>query len=266
MRTPMKVYIAAMFGKRAQIRDYHARVLAEAGHEVTARWLTEDEPPGSEQASAVKDLADVARADAVVLVTNPVGTKYSGGGRHVEFGYALALGKVCITVGEHETIFQYLPQVTVCSTIGAAVDYLATLPPPVSRPRAMLDWCWATFGSVALDRQERAMRLLEEAMEVAQCEGITPGLMARMAHRTGARPPGQLAQEVGQMMNLLECLAENAGLDARAEGEREFARCRAVVQEEWDRRHAAKVASGVTEVNERQLKAAHGYGPSFGEP
>ncbi len=244
----MKVYIAAMYGKRDAVRDYHMRVLQDAGHEVTARWLVEDEPPGSEQASAVKDLADVARADVCLLVTNPYGTMYSGGGRHVEFGYALALGKVCVTVGEHETIFQYLPQVMVCSTVGAAVYYLGTLSPPVARPRAMLDWCTRTHGLVALDRQERAMRLLEEAMEVAQCEGITPGIMEKMARRTGSRPAGYLAQEVGQVMNLLECLAENAGLDARAEGEREFARCQAVAQEEWDRRHAAKVAAGTASV------------------
>lgn len=246
--TPMKVYIAAMYGKRDYARDVIARALTEAGHEVTARWLWEEEPSGSEQKSAIKDLADVARADAIVLLTNPIGTKYSGGGRHVEFGYALALGKHAFTVGEHETIFQYLPQVSVCSSISVVVDQLALLTPPVSRVRAMLDWCHRTFGPVALDRQERAMRLLEEAMEVAQCEGITSGLMAKMAHRTGTRPLGKLNVEVGQVMNLLECLAENAGLNARAEGEREFARCQAVTQEEWDRRHAAKVAAGTANV------------------
>lgn len=127
--TPMKVYVAAMYGKRDYARDHVARVLQDAGHEVTARWLWEDEPPGSEQASAVKDLADVARADAIVLLTNPIGTKYSGGGRHVEFGYALALGKHCFTVGEHETIFQHLPQVMVCSSIIVVVDQLNLLEP-----------------------------------------------------------------------------------------------------------------------------------------
>jgi nucleoside 2-deoxyribosyltransferase len=120
----MKIYIAAMYGQRDYAFDVIARALTEAGHVVTARWLWEDEPPGSEQASAIKDLADVARADAVVLITNPIGTKYSGGGRHVEFGYALALDKLCIAVGEYETIFQYLPQVPVFSTIAEVVNYL----------------------------------------------------------------------------------------------------------------------------------------------
>lgn len=125
----MKVYVAAMYGKRDYARDHVAAVLREAGHEVTARWLWEDEPPGSERESAVKDLEDVARADAIVLLTNPIGTKYSGGGRHVEFGYALALGKHCFTVGEHETIFQYLPQVLVCSSITVVVDQLNLMTP-----------------------------------------------------------------------------------------------------------------------------------------
>lgn len=123
----MKVYIAAMYSLRDEVRNHHMKVLAAAGHEVTARWLWKDEPPGSEQASAIKDLADVARADAIVLLTNLIGTMYSGGGRHVEFGYALALGKHCFTVGEYETIFQHLPQVTVCGTIDAVVKGLACL-------------------------------------------------------------------------------------------------------------------------------------------
>jgi nucleoside 2-deoxyribosyltransferase len=240
----MNVYTAALYSTRDEVRETVARRLTAAGHEVTARWLWDEEPPGSEPLSAAKDLEDVDRSDVLLLLTLPYGTMYTGGGRAWEAGYAMGLGKRVYVLGDHEIIFCHHPEVHVFRRLDGVLHHMAQNP-VVSRPRAMLDWCHQTFGDVALDRVERAVRLLEEAMELAQTQGISPTLVQRLADRVFSRPAGVTLQEVGQVQNLLECLAENLGLCAREAGRREFDRCRAVPQEEWDRRHAEKVERNI---------------------
>ncbi len=111
--------------------------------------------------------------------------------------------------------------------------------------KAMLDWAVATFGTLATKRQERAMRFLEEAMELAQAERVGPDTANIILERVYSRPAGSVAEEVGQAQMTLALLAANIGLDAEAEGEREFLRVKTIPQEEWDRRHNAKVALGM---------------------
>jgi nucleoside 2-deoxyribosyltransferase len=127
----MKIYVAAMFSKKDYVRDLVHPVLVEAGHQPTARWVDQHaQDKMSERDRGVMDLQDVARADVLVLLTNEFGTMYSGGGRMVEFGYALALGKHVFVVGSHEMIFCHLPQVMVCSSISVVVDQLNLMKPP----------------------------------------------------------------------------------------------------------------------------------------
>jgi hypothetical protein len=244
----IKIYIAALYSTRDHVRDNVAPLLADAGFHVTSRWLWEEEPPGLEPHSAVKDLDDIRRSDAVLLMTLPYGTLYKGGGRCWEAGYAMGLGKRVYAVGEREIIFCHHPDVLAFDGLDEMMWHLGTNP-PVTRPRQMLNWCHRTFGSVALGPVERATRLLEEAGELAQCAGVTRLTAQRLIERVFNRPPGKTAQEVGQVQNLLECFAECVGLDAAHEGRVEFARCQRVPQEEWDRRQAAKVEQGVAEVD-----------------
>lgn len=246
----MKIYVAAMYSKRIEVREHHARILQEAGHEVTARWLWEGGLPGSEVASAFKDIEDVARADALVLVTNPIGTNFSGGGRCVEMGYAMAAGKLVIVVGERENIFCWHPDVFVVASMEMVLMTLDALKDS-RRPtmaRRMMNWCHRTFGDVALEPKERAARLVEEVVELGQTQGLQLHDLDRIMWRVYGRLVGKTKQEIGQVHNLLHCLAENLGLDAEQLGREEFARCQAVPQEEWDRRHAAKVAAGTAAI------------------
>src|SRR5688572_468644 len=105
-----RVYIAAPY----PIRDRAIAMMRvfEAHHlEVTSRWLKAPDTLSDEHAQ--KDLQDVARADVLVAV-NPVSWESSGtGGRHVELGYALALGKPVLLVGERSNIFHHLHAITV---------------------------------------------------------------------------------------------------------------------------------------------------------
>lgn len=59
---------------------------------------------------------------------NRLAGKASRGGRHVEFGMAIALGKRAIVVGSQENVFHLLPGVEVYATWEACLDVLATVP------------------------------------------------------------------------------------------------------------------------------------------
>lgn len=66
---------------------------------------------------ARQDLADVDAADTL-LAFNPVGWENVGtGGRHVEFGYAVARGKQIVLYGVRSNIFHHLSQVRVITTV-----------------------------------------------------------------------------------------------------------------------------------------------------
>ena len=99
------MYIAAPYQKR----DQAARVmelLEENGISVTSRWLKSPDEMTDEFAR--QDLADIECAD-LLLALNYAEFENSGtGGRHVELGYALALGKAVLLVGNVSNIFHTL--------------------------------------------------------------------------------------------------------------------------------------------------------------
>lgn len=117
------------------------------------------------------------------------------------------------------------------------------------RPKAFLQWAIDTFGPVAAHRDERAARFVEEAIELAHAEGLDLLTVDRIMWRVYNRPRGHTAKEIGQAMATLECLAENIGLNAADEAEKEFARVQAIPQEEWTARHDAKVAMNIANLS-----------------
>ena len=102
----MNVYIAAPY----QMRD-EALVLMfllkDKGIGCTSSWLTEAAEDDSDEA-ARRDLADIDRCDAFVAM-NPERYRNAGtGGRHVEYGYAFALGKPLLLLGIVSNVFHRL--------------------------------------------------------------------------------------------------------------------------------------------------------------
>lgn len=111
----MKFYLASRYDDRLQLCEIRERLLAQ-GHDVTARWLNGSHELGEGTEHAVdsrrfaeEDLRDIERADAVVLFNNPASLESVRGGRHIEFGYALAQAKTLIIVGPRLSVFHYLP-------------------------------------------------------------------------------------------------------------------------------------------------------------
>ena len=82
---------------------------------------TDSVPFAESREVAVRDTDELASADVVVAFTERADSPYGRGGRHVEMGMALALGKHVICVGFQENIFYTLPGVEQASKWGFAV-------------------------------------------------------------------------------------------------------------------------------------------------
>lgn len=139
----MIVYLAARYSRREELLGYIGQ-LREAGHVVNSRWLldgpeahdgaakveaaTQTMPPEA-AAFALDDYADVFACDLLVAFTETPRAPSAGrGGRHVEFGIALALGKRLVVVGPRENVFHALPGVEQYWTWAEALARLRRIP------------------------------------------------------------------------------------------------------------------------------------------
>lgn len=113
----MQVYLAGRYSKKLELRKY-ADELEKVGIRVGTEWLKEpDNPNGALSDSSESKLAEYARqdywnigaCDVFVFFAENQDFQPPRGGRHVEFGMALILGKPIVVVGSPENIFHYLP-------------------------------------------------------------------------------------------------------------------------------------------------------------
>ena len=131
----MKIYLASRYSRFAEMRGYREE-LEGAGHTVTSRWINGDHQIDDQGLSiqakeaervrfAQEDRDDLLAADCVVSFTEAPRSSNSRGGRHVEHGMALALGKRVVVVGHRENVFHCLPEVEFYGQWGAAKAALA---------------------------------------------------------------------------------------------------------------------------------------------
>jgi nucleoside 2-deoxyribosyltransferase len=114
----MKIYLSAKYARRVELSSYRDQ-LRSHDFVVTSRWLGAPEAEiSTEQRGCLAegDWNDLRAADTVIVFTEPVDSTASRGGRHVEFGLALALDKRTMVVGPRENVFHCLPQVEVFET------------------------------------------------------------------------------------------------------------------------------------------------------
>ena len=113
MREAVVWYFAAQFSRLAEVKALveEARM---AGVEVNSRWLNQYSTsgyaggPGEGIKFAERDLEDIEVADALLFFAEDPTIGIPRGGRHVEFGYALALDKRIEVVGPKENVFHLL--------------------------------------------------------------------------------------------------------------------------------------------------------------
>lgn len=123
----MNIYLAARFSKRHIVHEI-GKELEKNGHKIVSRWslpgsdhvkkvgLSEQAEDAERRRFAMEDLEDVKAADWVVSLMEP--PRNDGrGGRHVEFGFALALGKELTIIGDRETVFHHLDEVEHFDTV-----------------------------------------------------------------------------------------------------------------------------------------------------
>lgn len=108
-------------------------------------------------------------------------------------------------------------------------------------------WVSTRFGNACLlDKKERAMRVLEEALELAQASGVNSMDVKVILNHVYARPVGEVAQEhAGVLVSLLASATAN-GLYLDLETESEIARIWSVPEEEILRKQAMKNNAGIT--------------------
>lgn len=118
----MKIYLAARYSRHDEMRGVRD-VLTALGHDVTSRWIDQhggdllesivadklNAEPAECSKYALIDMADLAAADVVISFTSPGGG--GKGGRHVEYGLAIGLGKHLVIVGPRENVFHTLDAV-----------------------------------------------------------------------------------------------------------------------------------------------------------
>lgn len=123
----MKIYLSASYSRRQEMCEY-AEQIEKMDHDVISSWLwnAEEQPELAKQVEnakysisvdaghwfAQKDIADLEDADLFIFFSEP--TKKNGrgrGGRHVELGYALAMGIPIYLIGPLENVFHCLPEV-----------------------------------------------------------------------------------------------------------------------------------------------------------
>lgn len=115
------IYIAGPFKRREDLFLIREQ-LAQRHIESTSRWLDShlsdyDCPVSVLRQEALEDLLDIHRADAFLLVNPEEWVNEGRGGKHIEFGYALAKGRAMYVMGVASSIFHHHPNVKVIQDI-----------------------------------------------------------------------------------------------------------------------------------------------------
>lgn len=136
----MKIYLAARYSRKQEMMRL-AETLRENAIEVTSSWL--DEPfapdtllnevsPRLNMEYALTDLRDIDRADTVLFFSEDPLVGTPRGGRHVEFGYAVAKGKRVVVIGQPENVFHYLPAIIMYQSVQQFLDSEEIVNEPVA--------------------------------------------------------------------------------------------------------------------------------------
>jgi hypothetical protein len=126
----MIIYLAARYSRIEEMRTVRNGLVA-LGHVVTSRWIAGSHEYSESTLAAMAhcasdDVEDLTAAECVISFTEPLRTlNDSRGGRHVEFGIALALRKRLIIVGHRENVFHALPHIEFFDDYASLIDLLS---------------------------------------------------------------------------------------------------------------------------------------------
>lgn len=117
------------------------------------------------------------------------------------------------------------------------------------RQSVVIWWARRMFGSNTLKFTERAMRVVEEAIEVAQAVGVPVNTVERIVHRVYTKAAGEVVEELGGLLVTTLALAEVLNKDAdeleRDELERILSLPEHLPRESQMRKHALGIGERV---------------------
>jgi hypothetical protein len=175
------------------------------------------------------------------------------GKRDPEFSIEIDLQRRLVALTEQRTELQAANtrEVERCRELEAELSQLKSAPPiavdieRLKRQRSVSEWCARAFGADhASSIPQRAVRLLEEAIEAYQSAAGDAEMAHRLIDYVFERPAGSLAQELGGIGVTLLALAEAANLDAEVEEVREVRRVMSKPLDHFRDRNDAKNAAG----------------------
>lgn len=108
-----------------------------------------------------------------------------------------------------------------------------------------VDWVRSTYGAASLySLENRALRVLEEAVELAQAENISQEQVARVVARAYSRPVGEPSQEVAGTFFTLLVYARVKGVEPIRALATEVLRVEAMDPEHFRAKQQDKIAAG----------------------
>lgn len=111
------IYLSSQYSQKEHTRKFAGKLTTIPQVLITSRWIMETHDPQmtmdqlSEQElvrTAIDDFQDVMNSDVMVFYSQDPLTCTPRGGRHVEFGIALATNCLICVIGPKENIFHYL--------------------------------------------------------------------------------------------------------------------------------------------------------------
>lgn len=114
------------------------------------------------------------------------------------------------------------------------------------RQKEIAAWTARTFGArTATCREERIRRFADEAIELAQAEGMSEEDFSNLVRYVYSRPAGEPPQEVGGVAVTLMAYCETAGMSVDELEQREIARILAKDADYFRARQNAKALAGI---------------------
>jgi hypothetical protein len=135
----------------------------------------------------------------------------------------------------------------VCPHCNQVVDksYLQNSRSRYTRQLIVSEWLLKTFGEDSLSRFNRALRFLEEAIELVQAEGLLVEEAQKLLEYVYSRPLGSPPQEAGGVGLALLAYCESIGYSADHLETDEIERVLALDPDHFRKRQAEKIAAGV---------------------
>jgi nucleoside 2-deoxyribosyltransferase len=123
----MRLYLAASYSRKKEIKAI-AKRFRKAGFKITSDWFNRTDGLHLKE-EAESDIAGVRLCDALVRFTDKADESYVpieliSGGRMFETGFACAIGKIIVTVGGKQNVFDDLPYIIHAENVSHAIKIL----------------------------------------------------------------------------------------------------------------------------------------------